>query len=123
MTNTVLSSKCRALKTDLRDMRYASYWNETDVLAGNPVMYLRLLHFFFLEYSPELKKNIINSGYTLQTATDLSFVEQIMRMLQMVYNYRSKLSVADFFKQKFALQKLTLCSDIIRMVKVRYRPT
>jgi hypothetical protein len=123
MANTALSSKCRALKTDLRDMRYASYWNEAEVLAGNPVMYLRLLHFFFLEYSPELKKNIIDNGYTLQTATDLSFVEQIMRMLQLDYNYRSKLPVANFFKQKFALQKLTLCCDVARMVKSQYRPS
>jgi hypothetical protein len=103
-------------------MRYANYWNEGEVLEGNPVMYLRLLHFFFLEYSPELKKAIVDKGYTLQTATDMSFVEQIMRLLQVEFDYRSKLPTGNFFKQKFALQKLTLCLDVARIVKARYRP-
>jgi centrosomal protein CEP44 len=122
MSEVALSSKCRALRTDLRDMRYANYWNEAEVLTGNPVMYLRVLHVLFLEYSPELKKFIIDRGYTLQTATDMSFFEQLLRLLQIEYNYRSKLPVANFFKPKFALQKLTLCCDIARLVKERYRP-
>jgi hypothetical protein len=122
MSDVALSSKCRALRTDLRGMRYASYWNESEILTGNPVMYLRLLHFLFLEYSPELKKTIIDKGYTLQTATDLSFVEQILRLLQLEYSYRSKIQAASFFKPKFALQKLTLCSDVARIVKERYHP-
>jgi hypothetical protein len=117
-----VASKCRALKTDLRDMKYSNYWNEAEVLSGDPVMYLRLMHFFVLEYSPEFRKWIVDQGYTLQTSTDMSFIEQTFRMLQRHHDYRPKITVANFFKPKFALQKLILCSDVARIVREKYRP-
>ena len=117
MSEVALQSKCRSLRTELRTMKYSSLWNEKSILSGDPGIYLRLLHFFFLEYSPKFKSWIVDNGYTLQTATDLSFVQQIYKLLQTQMNYRPKLTVDNFFKPKFALQKLNLSYDIAKMTQ------
>ena len=117
MSEVALKSKCRALRTELRTMKYASLWNEKSIMSGDPGMYLRLLHFFFIEYSPQVKNWIIENGYTLQTATDLAFIQQIYKLLQTSMNYRPKITVENFFKTKFALQKLNLSYDIAKMIQ------
>ena len=117
MSDVVLQSKCRALRTELRDMKYATLWNQPQVLAGAPEMYLRLMHFFFLEYSQDIRTWLVSKGYTLLTATDLVFVQQIFKIMQTEFSYRPKLTVDNFFKPKFALQKLTMCCDLCKLVK------
>ena len=119
MGEVVVLSKCRALRTELRDMKYSSLWNQQQMLSGAPEMYLRLLHFIFVEYSPEIRDYVIGKGYTLLTSTDLMFVQQIFRILQVEFGYRPKITVENFFKPKFALQKLTMCCDIVKIVKER----
>lgn len=98
-------------------MKYASLWNEKSIMSGDPGMYLRLLHFIFIEYSPQVKNWLIENGYTLQTATDLAFVQQIYKLLQNSMNYRPKITVDNFFKTKFALQKLNLSYDVAKMIQ------
>lgn len=117
MSTVALQSKCRALRTELRTMKYASIWNEKSIMSGDPGMYLRLLHFIFIEYSPQVKNWLVESGYTLQTATDLAFVQQIYKLLQNSMNYRPKITVDNFFKTKFALQKLNLSYDVAKMIQ------
>lgn len=117
MSTVALQSKCRALRTELRTMKYASLWNEKSIMSGDPGMYLRLLHFIFIEYSPQVKNWLIENGYTLQTATDLAFVQQIYKLLQNSMNYRPKITVDNFFKTKFALQKLNLSYDVAKMIQ------
>lgn len=117
MSAVALQSKCRSLRTELRTMKYASLWNEKSIMSGDPGMYLRLLHFIFIEYSPQVKNWLIESGYTLQTATDLAFVQQIYKLLQNSMNYRPKITVDNFFKTKFALQKLNLSYDVAKMIQ------
>ncbi|OHT05511.1 centrosomal protein of 44 kDa-like protein [Tritrichomonas foetus] len=119
MSEVALQSKCRSLRTELRTMKYASIWNEKSLLSGDPGMYLRLFHFFFIEYSPQIKTWIVENGYNLQTATDLSFVQQIFRLLQTQMGYRSKLTVENFFKPKFALQKLNLSYDVAKLIQTK----
>ena len=119
MSDLILQSKCRALRTELRTMRYASLWNEKSILAGDPSMYLRLLHFFFIEYSPYIKTWIVENGYTLQTATDLSFMQQIYKLLSNSMEMSPKITVENFFKSKFALQKLNLSIDIAKKIQMK----
>lgn len=117
MGDVLLQSKCRALRTELRDMKYSSLWNQPQVLSGAPEMYLRLVHFLFLEYSPEIRSWLVSKGYTLLTATDLVFVQQVFKIMQTEFGYRPKLTVDNFFKPKFALQKITMCCDLVKLIK------
>lgn len=117
MSEVQVQSKARALKTTLRQMKYASIWNENSIAKGDPAMYLRLLNFFFLEYSPAVKVWLIEKGYPLQTATDLVFVQQVFKIMQTEFDYRAKISVENFFKPRFALQKINLITDAAKMVQ------
>jgi hypothetical protein len=123
MSKEVLASKCRELRKELAEMKYSGYWNESRLLSGSPEIYLKLLHFFFLEYSTDLKKQIADRGYILWTATDLVFVQQIFRMLQTDMNYALKLTVDKFLKEKFALLKLNLCCELAKMIRDKYKPS
>jgi hypothetical protein len=118
-----IPSEVNKLRTELRDMRYSGQWSETGLASGDPRMYLRLLHFFALDYSVDLKKWIVDRGYTLQTADDRGFVEQIFRLLQVELEYRPKLTPADFLKPKMALQKLIICREFGRIVRTRWKRT
>lgn len=117
MSEVQILSKIRALKTILRQMKYAGLWNESSLAKGDPTIYLLLLNFFFLEFSPEVKLWLIEKGYPLQTATDLVFIQQIFKILQSEFNNRSKISVENFIKPKFALQKINMVTDISKLVQ------
>ena len=121
MSDITLQSKLRELKTELREMKYSQAWNESAVLSGDPVMTLRLLHFFFLDFNPSLKMWLVENGYTMQTASDLEFVQQLYKVLQEKYSYRPKITITCFFQPKYGLQKINLCIDIAKMFRNRIK--
>jgi hypothetical protein len=50
----------------------------------------------------------------------INFVEGIRKMLIKLFNYRMPITTQQFFKYDFAQSKMTLCADLITLVKNQY---
>lgn len=119
MSDAKIQSTIRALKTDLRSMKYQGRWIESKISEGDPSIFLMLLHFIVLEFNSKIVEWASQHNYTFLTSTDLEFFQQLNKLLVEKYQYRNKIPVDRFFKPGFAQQKINLCRDIIKLVKVK----
>lgn len=117
MSDLRVKSQIRALKTELRDMKYAGRWNESSIESGDPAMFLYILHFLFLDYNSDFAQMLADKNYSLQTATDLQFTQSVFTIMTEIFSYRPKIKITEFFKTGFAGQKVTLMSDAAKHIK------
>ena len=117
MSDPKVDSQIRALKTELRNMKYSGRWNQELLQNGDPSIYLPITHFLILEYNQNLVSKIAEKGYAMQTATDQEFVTNSMKILKEECNFSTKLSVINFFKPKFALQKTEFLLNAAKAVR------
>lgn len=106
MSDVKVQSHIRALKTELRGMKYAGRWSQESLEKGDPVIYLCIMHFLVLEYNQNLAETIVNKGFLMQTASDLEFMKNSIKILDEIVGFKTKLTVENFFKNGFVLQKM-----------------
>ena len=117
MSEAIIHSKINALKTVLRDMQYRTTWKEDLLSKGDPKQFLIIFNFLFIQYNQLMNLYVVNKGYYLQTATDLEFMQQVFRFISSEFSYKIAISINDFFKNRFALQKLNMALDISKLVR------
>lgn len=55
----------------------------------NPQVFLQIIHYILIDYSPEIYKLFLNKNYELYSKNDLRFIENVYQII--VYlNLRSK---------------------------------
>ena len=119
MSDIRLKSQIRALKTELRDMKYAGKWSDKAVESGEPSMFLQLFHFLLFNYDESLLQDLDVEPQLVGALSDLEFAEYSFKLIKDKFNYRSKITLANFFKPGFASQKVSLIKDIASMVHSR----
>ncbi len=87
-------------------------------MQGSPVVFLPMLHYALLLYSPQVATFIRDKGYELRETTgDKGLVSETYKFLLNTFSYRPKLTTVQFFQNGFAERKIILMTDIIQMVK------
>ncbi|CAD8086317.1 unnamed protein product [Paramecium sonneborni] len=86
------------------------------VKDNNPTFFLRILHYILIEYNQNFYKSLVDKGYELYSKNDLRFTEQVFKMLQLEFNYKSSINIAQFLSEQYLEHKLILINDIFNEV-------
>ena len=116
MSDIRVKSQIRALKTELRDMKYQGKWSDKAVEAGEPSIFLQVLHFLIFDYNETVTENINVETQIVEALSDLEFAEYSFKILKAKFNYRPKLTITNFFKNGFAGQKVTFLKEVADLV-------
>jgi hypothetical protein len=88
------------------------------VTNGSIREYLRLYHYIFLDYSPQIAAEIVNKhNIELNYRNDKAFIDGIYRLCRDMLKYAPKLNRDQFFHTGFAQAKAEMASDIIEKIK------
>lgn len=88
------------------------------VTNGSIREYLRLFHYIFLDYSPQIAAEIVNKhNIELNYRNDKAFIDGIYRLCRDMLKYSPKLNRDQFFHTGFAQAKAEMASDIIEKIK------
>ena len=97
MAHTVgdLNNSLEKLKSELRSMRFPSLSAVTVDLFqdGLPPVFLPILHFALLEYSPEVATFLSDAGFDLHAKNDFRFMESAYKLLVNELSYRPSITV------------------------------
>ena len=116
MSDIRVKSQIRALKTELRDMKYTGKWSDKAVEAGEPSIFLQVLHFLLFNYNPKLTEGLTTETQIVEALSDLEFAEYSFKILKEKFNYRPKITLPNFFKNGFAGQKVSLLKEVADLV-------
>jgi hypothetical protein len=69
--------------------------------------------------SAAVKKYIFDNGVDPDVIhlNDSKFLQNILHMLCTLFNYKTNLTLEQFFKYGYAESKMLLCADVIELVK------
>mmetsp|Transcript_1939 Transcript_1939/g.3352 ORF Transcript_1939/g.3352 Transcript_1939/m.3352 type:complete len:97 (+) Transcript_1939:115-405(+) len=91
-------------------------------MDGIPLAFLPILHHALLVYSPLVYQFICESGgFDLEAKSDFRFVENAYRLLLNSFDYKSQITVQQFFTNGFAEMKIIFCVEVIRLVKSKHK--
>ena len=116
MSDIRVKSQIRALKTELRDMKYQGKWADKAVESGEPSIFLQVLHFLIFNYNENLTEGLNMETQIVEALSDLEFAEYSFKILKERFDYRPKITLTNFFKNGFAGQKVTLLKDVATLV-------
>lgn len=88
------------------------------MLAGNAQVYLPLVHFLLLQYSPVVALFIKEQGFEFTAQNDYAFMQSAFEVLIKLFDYTPKFKLDDFFVVDTAVnRKIDFMLSLITMVK------
>jgi hypothetical protein len=65
----------------LRTAKYQTTNLSIEVRENNPAVFLRILHFICVDYSPEFYAELVEKGYALLAMKDVKFIKALFQLL------------------------------------------
>ncbi|CAK56724.1 unnamed protein product (macronuclear) [Paramecium tetraurelia] len=114
-----LQNQYENFKKTMKKAEYKEQFAFEYVKDNNPTFFLRILHYILIEYNSSFYKSLVDKGYELYSKNDLRFTEQVFKMLQLEFNYKSSINIAQFLSEQYLEHKLILINDIFNEVLQR----
>lgn len=108
------------LKKELRSVKYPHPLNDEDVQNGLPIVYLPIMHYILLVYSPKVAEYITEKGFELYAKNDFRFMESAFKLLLNNFEYKPQFTIQQFFQNGFAERKIMFACNVIEMVKNKH---
>ena len=87
---------------------------------GGPREHLKLYHFLFLSYSPQLAAEILlKHNLELNHKSDKLFMDGVYKLVRDMLDYVPKLTKDQFFHPSFAMQKCQMATDLVKLVQAK----
>ena len=78
------------------------------------------MHYTILVYSKLVSNFLEQKGYILYAKNDYTFMEAVLNMMDLHFNYKPKLTINQFFDPNFTEEKLKFTIDLINAVKSKH---
>ncbi|CAD8174853.1 unnamed protein product [Paramecium pentaurelia] len=114
-----LQNQYENFKKTMKKAEYKEQFAFDYVKDNNPTFFLRILHYILIEYNSGFYKSLVDKGYELYSKNDLRFTEQVFKMLQLEFNYKLSINIAQFLSEQYLEHKLILINDIFNEVLQR----
>ncbi|CAD8180311.1 unnamed protein product [Paramecium octaurelia] len=114
-----LQNQYENFKKTMKKAEYKEQFTFDYVQDNNPTFFLRILHYILIEYNSGFYKSLLDKEYELQSKNDLRFTEQVFKMLQFEFNYKSSINIAQFLSEQYLEHKFILINDIFNEVLQR----
>lgn len=111
-----LQKNIKSLESLLKKVKYKDKLEMSMVEAGDPRVFLPILNYIFLDFSPIIASLLNNNNYELFSKSDREFVKTSILALINLFNYRPALSADQFFKSGFAEGKTIFCCEVISII-------
>ncbi|CAD8084549.1 unnamed protein product [Paramecium sonneborni] len=111
-----LQNSYENLKKIMKKADYKEQFSFEYVNNNNPTFFLRILHYILNEYNSSFYKSLVDKGYERYSKNELRFIEQVFKMLQLEFNYKSQINIAQFLSEQYLEHKLILINDIFNEV-------
>lgn len=80
-------------------------------------MSLGILHYAFMDYSPNIAKYIVQKGYDLNGISDHRFIESLFRIGCNEFGYRASLTPNQFLSNhQFSEHKIIFTSEMVNRI-------
>lgn len=112
-----LDQHMRTLKSKLHKIRYEVNLNFEQLIKGDPKIYLPMIHYILIDYSPEMARIIVDNGFDLFAKKDLPFMKSVFSLLLKLFRYKAAISVEQFLTVGFAEHKMILTSTMIDFIR------
>ncbi|KAL4421442.1 hypothetical protein ABPG75_010733 [Micractinium tetrahymenae] len=109
-----------ALAQLLRAVRYPAQLPQAEAASGSPAPLLPALGWLLCRFSKHIAALLAEQGLQLAGASDLRFVEGLLKFARDGLGLRPALSAAQFLSQGFAERKLELACDVVRACRERH---
>ena len=89
-------------------------------MAGNASVYLPVVHFTLLIYSPQVAEYIKENGYDLEAKNDYAFMKNVLNMLASLFEFQPQFKIEEFFAPSTAIdRKVSFIITLTQMVKAK----
>lgn len=112
-----IQNHAEKLKALLRKVDYPERLTFDQIHDQNPTVFLKILHFVLIDYSPDFYKGsstltlgLLEKNYELYSKNDLRFVEQVFKLCTKELNYKPALVISQFLSETFLEHKVPLCA-------------
>ncbi|KAH9492636.1 Centrosomal protein of 44 kDa [Bulinus truncatus] len=122
MSTGDVKNNIKQLQHELRAVKYPTPIDVDGLVKGIPKAYLAIYHYLFTSYSTKLNKDIVNSNNELYGKSDMRFMEAVYKILRDMFDYKPQIHREQFFSEGYAERKLIMATDILRLVRGKYRP-
>jgi hypothetical protein len=113
MINLIFSKFEKSLKT----AKFPTDGLAIEVKQHNPAIFLKILHFVFVDFSAEFNQELVNKGYAFLAMKDVKFVKSLFQLLVKEFSYKPVLTLENFFTIGFLEAKINLCIDCLEIVR------
>eukprot|EP00347_Sterkiella_histriomuscorum_P001318 403372494 len=109
------------LKSELKSIKYPHQIIDEDVQIGLPTVYLPIMHYALLVYSPVVGQFITEKGFELFAKNDFRFMESVYKLLLNQFNYKPSIQINQFFQNGFAERKIIFACEVIEIMKSKHQ--
>mmetsp|Transcript_43424 Transcript_43424/g.41876 ORF Transcript_43424/g.41876 Transcript_43424/m.41876 type:complete len:82 (-) Transcript_43424:1537-1782(-) len=81
-------------------MRFKGKIDFEKAIKGHPSVYLPIIHFSLLVFSPPVAEYITNKGFDMFAKTDYSFMGSVFEILAMLFKYKAPFTLDQFFSHE-----------------------
>lgn len=105
------------LKVELKQIKFPEKLDHDSAIEGYPFVFLPILHYALLNYSPYVAQLLHENDYDLFSKNDKEFIAKLFKAMIDLFNHKPLLNPQQFFKNGYAEAKVLLCIDVIEIVK------
>ncbi|CAI2370221.1 unnamed protein product [Moneuplotes crassus] len=111
------SNNFRKLIEKLRKIKPPFELKIDDLKKGKPSVYLPIINYILLDFSPEMADMLLDKGYNIYGKADLKFMEDVEKICLNLFQFKPPVNIKQFFSEKFVDQKCHYVCEIIDHVK------
>jgi len=115
--NGNIQNSSETLKLQLKSINYGKIPTFQDLVQYNPAIFLQIVHFILIDYSPAVYGYIVDKDYDLYAKTDLRFIQCVYKVMLQEFNIKPSLNINQFFTESFLESKINFCLSLISSVK------
>ncbi|XP_005097170.1 uncharacterized protein LOC101850644 [Aplysia californica] len=117
-----MKNNVKQLQAELKAVKYSGTMDIDGLVSGLPKTYLPFYHYLFTTYSTKLNKDISNSNNELYGKSDMRFMEAVYKILRDMFQHKPQVTRDQFFSPGFAERKVIMATEILRLVRSKYKP-
>ncbi|XP_059152992.1 centrosomal protein of 44 kDa-like [Physella acuta] len=117
-----IKNNIKQLQHELKASKFSENLDVDGLVSGSPKTYLSIYHYLFTSYSTKFNKDIANSNNELYGKSDMRFMEAVYKILRDMFDYKPQIHREQFFSPGFAERKIIMATDILKLIKNRYKP-
>jgi len=115
--NGNIQNSSETLKLQLKSINYGKIPTFQDLVQYNPAIFLQIVHYILIDYSPAVYGYIVDKDYDLYAKTDLRFIQCVYKVMLQEFNIKPSLNINQFFTESYLESKINFCLSLISSVK------